>query len=219
MKLDFNLIQENLNQLSVVNLEEQLSKRACVALILSNMDENVDVQTEYKNQKVDSILLIKRSTHPKDPWSGQWALPGGKQDPDDKNDFHTATREVYEEIGLRLDSHQMLGFLSDLQARRHGDPVDFFVRPLVFYSGSALTCDFVLNTEEVAQAKWFPLQSLLEPHRHHVFERSYQGRSFQLPGIHLGPNEVLWGLTYIILTDFLQSQNLLPEYWKKYTRI
>lgn len=48
------------------------------------------------------ILFIKRATRTNDRWTGHIALPGGKRDPGDLDDWETSIRETKEEIGLDL---------------------------------------------------------------------------------------------------------------------
>ncbi len=59
------------------------------------------------------LLLTQRtdlvSTH-----KGQVAFPGGRADPEDPNATATALREAEEEIGLRAENVEVLGFLDDL---------------------------------------------------------------------------------------------------------
>ena len=47
-------------------------------------------------------LFIKRASRVGDRWTGHVALPGGKRDPEDKDDRDVAIRESLEEIGLDL---------------------------------------------------------------------------------------------------------------------
>ncbi|MGH7339454.1 MAG: NUDIX domain-containing protein, partial [Candidatus Rokuibacteriota bacterium] len=46
------------------------------------------------------ILLIKRAEHPRDPWSGHMALPGGRRSTTDADLVATAFRETEEETGV-----------------------------------------------------------------------------------------------------------------------
>lgn len=50
----------------------------------------------------NATLLIRRPRHPKDPWSGHYAFPGGKLDVGEAS-FQAAIRETQEELGLVLD--------------------------------------------------------------------------------------------------------------------
>ena len=60
------------------------------------------------------LLFIRRAINPRDPWSGNVAFPGGKQDPDDgDDDERTAMRETQEEVGLDLHSWRRLGRLTE----------------------------------------------------------------------------------------------------------
>ncbi len=45
--------------------------RAAVAIVLREGAKGIE------------LLLIRRSEHPDDPWSGQMAFPGGRHDPED----------------------------------------------------------------------------------------------------------------------------------------
>ena len=51
------------------------------------------------------LLFIKRAEYPADPWSGQIAFPGGREEPTDGELIQTAVRETREETGLDLAAH------------------------------------------------------------------------------------------------------------------
>ncbi|KAJ1448284.1 hypothetical protein M885DRAFT_539654 [Pelagophyceae sp. CCMP2097] len=49
----------------------------------------------------EQVLFIKRARSETDPWSGNIALPGGRQEPSDgDDDERTAARETLEEVGI-----------------------------------------------------------------------------------------------------------------------
>src|SRR5204863_9089886 len=77
------------------------------------------------------LLLIKRAERAGDPWSGQIALPGGRQDPGDADLLATAVRETREETGVDLATAERLGILDDLAPRTASLP-PVIVRPFVF---------------------------------------------------------------------------------------
>ena len=63
-----------------------------------------------------SFLLVRRAHSPRDPWSGQMALPGGRRDPEDTGLRETAVRETREEVGIDLaQSGTLVGRLPDLK--------------------------------------------------------------------------------------------------------
>lgn len=53
-------------------------------------------------QPIPEVLVLKRKTHPGDPWSGHYAFPGGRRDDTDASLLDTCIRETYEECGVLL---------------------------------------------------------------------------------------------------------------------
>src|SRR5690349_5327166 len=115
---------------------EGLMKKAAVAAVLREREGTHGLE----------VLMIRRAEHPKDPWSGHMALPGGRVDESDADPLAAAIRETREELGLDLvASGRKLGELSHLVAMAHGKPLPMTVVPFVF----ALHTDppLVLNHE------------------------------------------------------------------------
>jgi len=50
------------------------------------------------------VLVVKRVESSIDPWSGDWALPGGRMESTDPDLRATAIRETFEETGIDLMS-------------------------------------------------------------------------------------------------------------------
>ncbi|MGB5283894.1 MAG: NUDIX domain-containing protein, partial [Polyangiales bacterium] len=48
------------------------------------------------------VFFIRRAEHPRDPWSGHMAFPGGRRDAGDATLLDTAMRETREEVGVDL---------------------------------------------------------------------------------------------------------------------
>ena len=84
--------------------------------------------------------------------AGQWALPGGKVDAGETAEA-AALREIEEELGLTLDSSQVLGRLDDY-ATRSG----FVITPIVVWGGPAT--DLVPDPREVASVLRIGLHEL-----------------------------------------------------------
>lgn len=148
------------------------------------------------------IGFIRRPVSPGDHWSGQIAFPGGRRDPGDADLRATALREIQEELGWRLPRESCLGDLSDIQGRRGGVLESFFIRPSVF-DGDGLA-EPNPSPSEVDTWMWVPLDLLLDPKRHVDYPLERAGLRVLLPGIRLNERDVLWGLTYMILTEFIE---------------
>jgi 8-oxo-dGTP pyrophosphatase MutT (NUDIX family) len=54
------------------------------------------------------VLFIRRAERKRDPWTGHIALPGGRRDPEDRNDEAAAVREAMEEVGIDLSRNHAL---------------------------------------------------------------------------------------------------------------
>ena len=60
-------------------------------------------------QKGDpEVVFIKRAARVGDRFTSHVALPGGKRDPEDEDDRHTAIRETSEEVGLDLTAENVV---------------------------------------------------------------------------------------------------------------
>lgn len=146
------------------------------------------------------LLLIRRAEFPGDPWSGHMALPGGRHDPGDPDALATALRETREEVGIHLDgAGALLGPLERLGPRPGAPPVE--ISPFVFAvpAGSS-----TVTNHEVDLAVWIPLRHLAQPGA--ATEYLYAlGDADPVPFPAYGIGEyVIWGLTYRILTSFLE---------------
>src|SRR4051812_23466320 len=96
-------------------------RRAAVAIILREHEGGLEA------------LFIRRADHPLDPWSGQMAFPGGRQDPEDADLLATALRETVEEVGIDLAAAgELLGTLDEVRAMARMRPMDLVIAPYVF---------------------------------------------------------------------------------------
>lgn len=149
-----------------------------------------------------ALVLIRRAANPRDYWSGHLAFPGGFRHFGDRSLLATARREVREELGYDLEkSGRLLGRLDDVApVNRFGD-FSVAVTPYVFeLLGSP---EFEPN-EEVAEVLTPPLSHFLDPaQRSFVPHPILQDPAAQLPAWQIG-DQRLWGLSYRILSKFLQ---------------
>lgn len=142
------------------------------------------------------VLLIRRAEHPRDPWSGHMAFPGGRHDPSDPDLLDTARRETLEELGLDLGRHaRLLGMLDEIEAIARGRRTGMVIRPYVF----ALEEEPELApNDEVAEVVWAPLAPMLRGENATTLPYRRDGLDLVLPGYDVG-GRVVWGLTYEML--------------------
>ena len=150
-----------------------------------------------------AFLLVRRARSPRDPWSGQMALPGGRRDPEDADLRETAVRETREEVGIDLDrSGALLGRLPDLKPTSRAIP-RLVIAPFVFLLSR--DADARVASTEIAAVYWVPVADLTAPGAGSAVTVDTPAGSHEFPCYWVGGNPV-WGLTYRILQRFLRSR-------------
>jgi len=170
----------------------------------------------YRGSKDPEVLLIRRSEHPDDPWSGHMAFPGGRREPTDPSLHHTAVRETAEEVGVDLGREaEPLGRLHDVEAIAKAKRIGLIIAPYVFLLRGEVT--FEVDRSEVAEALWAPLRPMAEGALDAPFPYVYEGRELSLPSYRLDEHRIVWGLTHRMLAmlfDELRSpldrQDVVP---------
>lgn len=144
-----------------------------------------------------SVLLIRRTERQGDPWSGQMAFPGGHKAPIDPTLLDTAVREGWEEVGIQLRDHEILGVLPLVQARTFR----VVVAPFVFQ----LKADVVVRTnQEVAESFWAPLSDLQKIALKKSEVQAEGGKLVVDSYVYRG--HVIWGLTFRIINILLERK-------------
>lgn len=100
-----------------------------------------------------AVLLTRRASGLR-RHGGQWALPGGRLDPEETPE-DGALRELEEEIGLALPPAMVLGRLDDYPARS-----GFVITPVILWGSDA---PLRADPGEVAGIYLVPVEDLLDP--------------------------------------------------------
>ena len=147
------------------------------------------------------VLVIRRAESPRDSWSGQMALPGGSLDPADGGLLAAAIRETREETGLLLEADRgVLGRIATVRPLGVRLPV-ISVWPFVFHVPYEAVAR--VASPEVASVHWFPVAELVDAANHVSYPWKEAGLVRSFPCIQV-KDRVIWGLTYRILTRFLE---------------
>ena len=165
------------------------TRKAAVAVILRDGDGGVE------------LLFIRRAEHPRDPWSGQMGLPGGRVDPGDASPLAAALRETREEIALDLEAlGRPLGRLSEVRTHLPLGSVPHSVVPFAF----AVDGDPGLGlNEEVQEALWVPLLFLMDRGNRSAFTWVRKGLPLPMP-CYTFQGRVIWGLTLKIVDELIE---------------
>jgi len=145
------------------------------------------------------LLFIKRAEYPGDPWSGQIAFPGGREEANDTSLAETAIRETREETGIDLiRDGQIIGTLDDLRPRTVRLPA-VLVRPYVVLLDHAAP---LALSAEIALAFWIPFGSLT--HTESWREDTVFARGIQINArVFRHQDHLIWGMTERILAQLM----------------
>jgi 8-oxo-dGTP pyrophosphatase MutT (NUDIX family) len=143
------------------------------------------------------IVFIRRSEYV-GIHSGQIAFPGGRYEESDKELKTTALREVEEEIGIKTETVDILGHLTDLYI----PPSNFMVRAFVGYVNEKPV--FNINEREVQEVLVLNYEHFKHPDvikvrefKTHNSTRLTKAPYFDVEGA------IIWGATAMILTELL----------------
>ncbi|KAJ3285268.1 hypothetical protein HK104_009573 [Borealophlyctis nickersoniae] len=138
------------------------------------------------------VLLTLRSKDLR-KHGGEVSLPGGRYEEGDKDLVATSLREANEEIGLPVESVQVLTTLHVFVSRFH-----LLVTPVV----GVIPSDFkpVPNPSEVAECFSVPLRRFVMPEDHGSVDIEWEGMPYRAHWF-IHDNYKIWGLTAEILIE------------------
>lgn len=148
----------------------------------------------YPHQGEVYTMLIKRPAYD-GVHSGQLALPGGAEEPEDGSPEQTALREAFEEVGLEAHQGQLLGPLTPLYI----PPSNFLVRPFMMQLHERP--EWKPSPDEVEAVLEIPLQVFLDQS---IKDRRKiaigNGMSIDAP-CYIIEGNVLWGATAMMFSE------------------
>jgi 8-oxo-dGTP pyrophosphatase MutT (NUDIX family) len=145
------------------------------------------------------FLVVRRSSHPQDPWSYQMALPGGKREQNESL-IETAQRETYEECSIYLDQPvaslrpQMAGKFSKYTIK---------VQPYLFVLDTKP--NIVLEKKELSAYYWIPIKHFQSPKHHSKKIMSKSHPNIEFPTYEVDKNHI-WGFTYSVLVNHFNQK-------------
>jgi 8-oxo-dGTP pyrophosphatase MutT (NUDIX family) len=168
--------------------KEEGVRRAAVALII-----------RAGANGAPELLFIQRADYPGDPWSGQVAFPGGREEEADPTLADTAIRETREETGIDLvRDGTVIGTLDDLRPQTVRLPA-VIVRPYVVVLNRF---EPLLLSDEVALAFWVPLEAFKDTPSWRDTDVLARGVQMNRRAFH-HQGHVIWGMTERVLAQLL----------------
>lgn len=163
----------------------------------------------HRDESVSDVeILITRRTEHLETHKGQYAFPGGMQDPEDGASeseaavITAALREAEEEMGVSRADVITIGTLPKIWT-----PSGFQVTPVLGLLRSPIEeVELVPNPEEISDWFWCPLSRLCDPSVYHQEQRtiSIEGVSHTVPvDVFNVDQHRIWGMTGAILKNFI----------------
>ncbi|MBS1617166.1 MAG: CoA pyrophosphatase [Bacteroidetes bacterium] len=133
--------------------------------------------------------------------SGQMSFPGGKREEGDMDITYTALRETEEEIGVKRETVNVIGALSELYI----PPSNFLVYPTVgVLRGPA---NFTPQEYEVAEIVEIPLDFFMKEESRSTTRIKVMGKTEVEVPAYLYDKYVIWGATAIMMSEFVYVIN------------
>ena len=145
---------------------------------------------------VESVLLVKRNEHRRDPWSGHYAFPGGRREDGDATIYQTCVREVAEETGILLEPGSLERACEPALAGRNVK-APILVQPYVFRLEERP--QVTIEEREIARYAWLSTESFRDLARHRIVEV----RSTMIRPVYPMDDYFIWGFTYSLLCRLL----------------
>ncbi len=139
-----------------------------------------------------SVLVLKRTSNPLDPWSGHYSFPGGRREMSDPSLLDTCIRETREECGIHLENEHLI---KTYPARLAGNSVNHPIPVTTFLFEVPLEPIITLQRAEISSYEWLPLTYASD--NANIVKRPMSPRfpGVLFPGIPANAG-VIWGFTF-----------------------
>ena len=166
--------------------QKEAIKKAKHAGVLSLFYPDEDMETKF--------VLILRKTY-KGVHSAQVAFPGGKLEAQDASLRDTALRETFEEVGVPIDTVQIVRSISQVYI----PPSNFYVHPFIGFTQT--TPEFIKQDDEVEALIEIDLEHFLDEQSliSKKVKTSYS-IEVEVPAFKLN-DYVVWGATAMMLSE------------------
>jgi 8-oxo-dGTP pyrophosphatase MutT (NUDIX family) len=141
-------------------------------------------------------LVLTRRTEQVRHHQAQISFPGGRQE-SGEDLVQTALRETKEELGVQLDSPQLLGSLTPLYI----PPSNTCIHPIV--TAIPQRPEFIRSPAEVEEVIEVPLAHLQDPKNLHEEVWTIRGIPVRVP-FYLFKGNKIWGATAMVLAELLE---------------
>lgn len=150
----------------------------------------------------ESVLLLRRNSNPRDPWSGHFSFPGGRKDDTDSSLLATCMRETQEETGIILTPEAMCAILPASYAGSRTE-AQILVQPYLFQLDTRPPLE--LDHREIESSCWLDLARFRQKELHVSAEVLPHRITTAFPI----DDYYLWGFTYKLLTRVLETSGPL----------
>ncbi|MEO9484184.1 MAG: CoA pyrophosphatase [Ekhidna sp.] len=158
----------------------------------------------YEDQGLIHFPLIQRPNYD-GIHSGQMALPGGRFEEEDLDQYQTALRETHEEIGVHHEQVKIIGNLSEFFVAAS----NYMVLPVI--GRIDFKPRFVPEPREVHDIITPPITDLIDPNKLKEKEITVKnGFKMQCPYFDL-EGRTVWGATAMMLSEMVQILNEFPD--------
>ena len=138
------------------------------------------------------VILVQRPNHMRNH-PGQVAFPGGKIDPEDKDEIDAALREAHEEIALEREHVDVIGLTDSFQSGS-----GYNIQPVL----SVIPPDLPFVADPTEVESWFeaPLNFVFDPKNRTTHEGVWNGRKRHYYEM-FWEDYRIWGITAGILNN------------------